>query len=138
MIWTRRKLGMAGIPPAILFLASTALTWQWAKETAERHSLDSLNRQWAAMKGYLRIEALRSSDRSSAQWYYNVDDPDEAAAVRELRERSFIRDSEGRVLHTSPVFERIRPGNSPSVTSQMVGGSRYWIRAGTQLDDARR
>lgn len=79
MTWTRRTLGVAGVPLAILLLASTAQTWQWAEQTTERQALDSLNRQWAAMKGYLRIEGLRPSDRTSVQWYYDVDDPDESA-----------------------------------------------------------
>jgi hypothetical protein len=138
---------LAGVPLAALVLASTtALTWQWARQTTERQALDSLDRQWAAMKGYLRIEAERASNRSSAQWYYHDRDPDESAIVGELRDRSLIVNSDGLVLHTSRPFgpeaarlikTRLAAADRAYWTETRNAG-RYWIRAGVQFDDARR
>src|SRR3954462_14006165 len=103
MFWNanfRRKLLIGGIPLfTILLIVAASLNYIWARSTLERQTLQGLNEDWAAMKGYLRIEYDPGAKNQAAQWYYDSDDPDQAAVVTSIRGRCFIADENGRVLH---------------------------------------
>jgi len=53
-----------------------------------------VNQQWAAMKGYLRIEK-----NAQAFWYYEADDDDESRIVLNIKRVYFIADRNGNVIH---------------------------------------
>ena len=53
---------------------------------------DGLEQEWAAVKGYLRIE------NDKPIWYYDRDDPDESFIIERLRRVYVVADAQGRVL----------------------------------------
>ncbi len=53
---------------------------------------DGLEQEWAAVKGYLRIENGRPI------WYYDRDDPDESFIIERLRHVYVVADGHGKVL----------------------------------------
>jgi heavy metal sensor kinase len=103
-----------------------------------------LNEEWAAVKGYLRLENRRPV------WFFDPQDSEEAFIVRRLRRVFLLTDSEGRILEVSPVYshlgvespEEIRqvlaarqPLWRVRVSDQKIG---YLVRSGVHYDEARR
>ena len=94
-----------------------------------------LNEEWAAVRGYLRIE------KGKTRWFYDREDPDEALIVDRLRQISIVTDLNAKVLESSPNYEEllIEP---PEVIRAMVrnreavwktesmDGKKYLIRQG--------
>jgi heavy metal sensor kinase len=58
-----------------------------------------VNQEWAAMKGYLRIEKNPQDQKTEAFWYYDTDDPDESRIVLNIQRVYFIADSNGKLIH---------------------------------------
>jgi heavy metal sensor kinase len=58
-----------------------------------------VNQQWAALKGYLRLEDNPQTQKTEANWYYDADDPDESRTVLTIQRVYFIADSNGNVIH---------------------------------------
>ncbi|MEO8368384.1 MAG: ATP-binding protein [Candidatus Solibacter sp.] len=57
---------------------------------------EELNGDWAAMKGYMRIEPDPDfGHRMCAAWYYDKDDPDEATIVLDTRKIYMVADQSG-------------------------------------------
>src|SRR5207302_828188 len=91
--------GVAG-----LFLARLA-------NTLENQVQETLNDQWAAMKGYLRIEKKERADPDErAIWYYDSDDDEENRAVLEIKTLYVITDQNGKVI----LDENGQPAVSPA------------------------
>lgn len=65
----------------------------------QKQEQDALNDQWAAMKGYLRIEKKHEIDPDErAIWYYDDGDPDETRIVLEIKNYSFVADASGKPI----------------------------------------
>ncbi len=60
-----------------------------------------LDKDWAAMKGYLRVEA-----KDSASWYYAEDDPDEATIVADIKKIYMIADEDGNLIKNQKTGEQ--------------------------------
>lgn len=58
-----------------------------------------VDQEWAAMKGYLRIEKNPQTQKTEAFWYYDTDDPDESRIVLNIQRVYFIADSNGKLIH---------------------------------------
>jgi heavy metal sensor kinase len=56
---------------------------------------EELNTEWAAMKGYMRIELNRETHQFNASWYYDVEDPDETTIVLDMKKIYLITDQNG-------------------------------------------
>jgi heavy metal sensor kinase len=85
---------------ALLFLITllgTAVVFRAQLVSQLRASAEtSLNDQWAAIKGYLRIEPDPDLDNKlAAAWYYDDKDPDETAQVLNLKKVLLIADEHG-------------------------------------------
>src|SRR5690242_1304140 len=89
----------------------------------------------------------------AAQWYYDTDDPDQAAVVTSIRGRCFIADENGRVLHESDAYHDLGMDSysqtrslirealsSPDVfrTSRVDRRHGHLIRAGVIFDEHHR
>lgn len=78
--------------------------------TLETQEKEALNDQWAAMKGYLRIEKKHEIDPDErAIWYYDDEDQDETRIVYNIKDIYLIADPSGRVI----LDEDDRPAVSP-------------------------
>ncbi|MDQ6664259.1 MAG: hypothetical protein M3Z23_07680, partial [Acidobacteriota bacterium] len=62
---------------------------------------DALEQEWAAVKGYLRIE------RDSPIWYYDRSDPDEDFIVGRLKRVYLLANANGIIREASPVYRSL-------------------------------
>jgi len=59
----------------------------------------AVSEQWAAMKGYLRIESEHETDTEQrAYWYYDDSDEEEKTIVLDIRKIYLVADSNGKVI----------------------------------------
>lgn len=102
-----------------------------------------LTEEWAAMRGYLRIEKPRRKDMPPViNWYYDRDDPEEALIVDRLRQLYLLADAGGNRLQVGPRYGQL-PMESPQEIRHAVeqrrtrwekrrdaSGAMYLIRSG--------
>ena len=95
---------------ALLFtvlLTCVALTFR----AGLSHALDNqiqeeLKDDWAAMKGYMRIEAIPDfGNKICSAWYYNDEDPDETTIVLDTRKIYLVADQNGNPIPDSVSHE---------------------------------
>src|SRR6266550_1561121 len=85
---------------ALLFRARLA-------HTLETEVEDELNQEWAAMKGYMRIERnTELGGKYASSWYYDTDDRDETTIVFDIRKIFMVADQNGNVIPDSTTGER--------------------------------
>ena len=60
---------------------------------------ETLNGNWAAMKGYLRIDV--ESGKNATSWYYDDSDPDESAIVLDIKKVYLVTDQFGNVIQNA-------------------------------------
>ncbi len=65
-------------------------------QTREVHEI--LEAQWAAMKGYLRIQRDHDTGKYQAHWAYDEADPDETTIVLDIKKVHLITDQDGVVI----------------------------------------
>jgi ADP-ribosyl-[dinitrogen reductase] hydrolase len=65
-----------------------------------------LNQEWAAVKGYLRIEKDREIGKNFSNWYYAADDPDEATIVADIKKIYMIADENGNLIQDATTKEQ--------------------------------
>jgi heavy metal sensor kinase len=109
-------------------------------------SLDSqlrevLEQEWAAVKGYLRIE------KNQPIWFYDSKDPDEAFIVGRLQRVYLLTDEHGNVLESSDTYRGIGidpPGEITRVIQEQKPawrtrfnsqGAPFLIRSGVVYDE---
>jgi heavy metal sensor kinase len=88
---------------SVMLIAVGAIYRQKLATTLEAQIRDGLEQEWAAVKGYLRIENNRPI------WYYDRDDPDESTIVERLKRVYVVADAEGNVLVDSQGTPQISP-----------------------------
>ena len=84
---------------AVLLFAVTALFHERLASTLDNQSKDLVEQEWAAMKGYLRIERNPETQRNESYWYYDDVDPDESRIVLNIRRVYLIADTNGNLIH---------------------------------------
>ena len=57
-----------------------------------------LDKEWAATKGYLRIDRDPDLGKNASSWYYAEDDPDEATIIGDIKKIYMIADQEGHLI----------------------------------------
>jgi heavy metal sensor kinase len=107
----------------------------------ERQTRDILDQEWAAVRGYLRIE------NGKPIWYYDPIDPDETFIVTRLQRIYLLADAEGNPIESSGTYrsigiespERIREfvrARKPGTRNRTgPDGSAYLIREGVIFDE---
>jgi len=95
-----------------LLLICTALLFRERLDsTLQKQEQDTLDEEWAAMKGYLRIEKAHEIDRDEkAFWYYDDEDPDETKIVYDLKSLSLIAGAQGNVIMDEDDHPAVSPG----------------------------
>jgi hypothetical protein len=110
---------------ALLLVGAATMHYRWAQAALELQARDRLEQQWAAMKGYLRIERIEQNVQD--QWYYDDRDPDESTIVNDIRSACFIMDAAGSVLRAGPVFQEFGSGFPAEVRTRSNAGRTFWV-----------
>jgi heavy metal sensor kinase len=90
---------------AVLLMAVAGLFRQRLSSELDTQIRDDLNQQWAAMKGYLRIEKDPELGKYASNWYYDDADPDESAIVLDLRKICLVADANGNAIPNATTKE---------------------------------
>jgi len=88
---------------SVMLIAVGGIYRQKLAATLDAQIRDGLEQEWAAVKGYLRIE------NNKPIWYYDRDDPDESVIVERLKRVYVVADAEGNVLADSQGTPQISP-----------------------------
>jgi heavy metal sensor kinase len=83
---------------SMLLIGVAALFRQRLATVQSREVQEILEAQWAAMKGYLRIERDPASGKYQANWHYDEADPDETTIVLDIKKVHLITDQNGNVI----------------------------------------
>ncbi len=100
-----------------LLLIGVALLFRERLDSTLRAEEDqALKDQWAAMKGYLRIEKKHEIDPDErAMWYYDTEDPDETRIVLNIKSIYLIADAAGKVILDEDDQPAVSPGYKENV-----------------------
>jgi heavy metal sensor kinase len=90
---------------ALLLLGVAVLFRQRLQTVQTQEVRDTLDSDWRAMKGYLRIELDRETGKYYAGWYYDIDDPDEVTIVLDLKKVYVITDTGGNIIQNGKTKE---------------------------------
>jgi heavy metal sensor kinase len=115
---------------AVLLFGVAALFRERLSYTLDQQVHDVLEQEWAALKGYLKIE------RGQVNWYYDPEDPDESFIVERMKQVFLMTDAQGHNLGASTQYqvlgidpaEQIRAAVRESVASESPGsaGKAFW------------
>jgi heavy metal sensor kinase len=83
---------------AVLLIAVAVLFRQRLETVQNLEVQDTLENEWRAMKGYLRIELNRPSGKYFAGWFYDAEDPDEVTIVLDIKKVYVITDVDGNTV----------------------------------------
>jgi len=136
---------------ALLLIGIAALFRERLAYSLDAEAHDILDQEWAAMKGYLRIEKVPTRAHLPAvwrpDWEFDKNDPDEDFIVERLRRVYVLTDATGKVMEVSTIYQSIgidSPGEVQAAirSSQPVWklrrsarGTPYLIRAGVVYDE---
>src|SRR5581483_10895694 len=136
---------------ALLLIGAAAIFRARLSIVLQNQAEDTLAQQWAAMKGYMRIEDFGNKP-AEAHWYYDSEDPDETFIVERLRRVFLLTDASGtNEMFISTTYESMGR-ESPTQIQQRVRialaspgkvfsdtryseGEPYFIRAGIVFDE---
>lgn len=137
---------------AILLIGTAAVFRARLSTVLDNQARDTLEQEWAALKGgYVRIENYGSKP-AEAHWYYDQEDPDETFIVERLRRALLLTDASGKnELFMSTTYESF--GREPQAEVQQrirailaspgrvywdirySDGEPYLVRAGVVFDE---
>lgn len=132
----------------LLLLGLGLLFRQMLVNIAKDQANELLNEEWAAIKGYLRIEHLYPL------WYYDYADPEEALIVDRLKNNYLIADSNGIAIQWAPFFSSLKLTQPDQIRTRLKqleqtqqpliellytdNGVPYLVRSGIMPDEHRR
>jgi two-component system OmpR family sensor kinase len=125
-----------------LLLASAGMLFRKIlAENLDTSIRDSINQEWAAMKGFLRII------NGDPKWFADPEDPDETYIVSRIKRIYLLTNAYGSVLGSSDLYASLGEDTPDEVRATMASkeptwkvkhtpdGARYLIRSGVVLDD---
>lgn len=128
----------------ILILALGLLFRETLDHTLQSNASAILDEEWAAVKGYLRVEGHRPV------WFFDRDDQEEAFIVQRLRRVFLLTDRLGTVLEVSEDYAKLgvespgqvrdilQSGKTVERTRYSPEGEPFLVRTGPHLDDGRK
>jgi heavy metal sensor kinase len=139
---------------ALLLVGIAALFRERLAYSLNAEAHDVLDQEWAAMKGYLRIERVPTRAHAPPvwrpDWEFDKNDPDEDFIVERLRRVYVLTDANGKVMEVSTAYQSIGIDSPEEVqaairSSQPVWklrrsarGTPYLVRAGVVYDEKHR
>jgi heavy metal sensor kinase len=101
----------------VMLIGVGAIYRQTLVTSLDAQTRDGLEQEWAAAKGYLRIE----NDRPI--WFYDHNDPDESFIVERLRRVYMLADAQGNVMEYSVIYKSIG-FDSPAEIAAVIRSSK--------------
>lgn len=86
----------------------------------DRHIREVLNQEWAAIKGYLRVE------NGQPVWFYDREDPDESFIVGRLQHFYLLTDAEGGVIESSEEYSSLGIDSPEDIRAVMRSPKPVW------------
>ena len=144
-----RTLLVGTLVLSVLVICSIIFARGRVSTVLANQAVDALDQQWAAMKGYLRIE-------DAPRWYYDQTDPDQASAVAKIRTLFLLTDKTGRPLEQSRAYQMIGAESPQEISGRVnaalsapasgrafwslrkVHGAPFMVRAGVIFDELHR
>jgi heavy metal sensor kinase len=136
---------------ALLLVGIAALFRERLAYSLDSEAHDVLDQEWAAVKGYLRIERVPGRGHPPPtwrpDWEFDKNDPDEDFIVERLRRVYLLTDAKGNVMQVSNIYQStgidtpeeiqaaIRSPQPTWKTRRGPDGTRYLIRAGVVYDE---
>lgn len=125
----------------LLFGTSAILFRQFLVLSLESQSRETLDQEWGALKGYLRIEHGRPV------WYVDHHDPDEAGIEARIKQVYLLAETNGNILEESPEFRLLGLDSQAAIRAAASSKEkwiektssknvRYLVRAGLIADEA--
>jgi hypothetical protein len=145
----RRNLSFsAAVFGALLLAIAGAVHYRFFHATLEQNARGALEKDWGAMKGYLRLERESPSSEVRANWYYDDRDAEESVAVKGIRDRCVIVDRAGRIVHQPPslpamgnrlagILKSLDSRDTTIITEIRDDHATYLVRAGVLSDERR-
>ncbi|MBY0506570.1 MAG: HAMP domain-containing protein [Bryobacteraceae bacterium] len=142
----RFRLTVSYVVLFTLALVAIGISFRGLLSGASRRQIElTLEEEFGEVKGFLRME------RNRPVWFYDRQDPDEAAIVARIRNGAFLlTDSQGQVLESSSLYRRmglepqveivsVMQANRPRIrVRQDPDGDEYVIREGIFVDGPNR
>jgi two-component system OmpR family sensor kinase len=104
----------------LLIAASSLLFRQFLVISLDSQTRETLEQEWGALKGYLRIEHGRP------HWYVDFADPDEAGIGARLRQVYILAETNGTIKQESPEF-RLLGLDTANAIQQASSNAEHWI-----------
>lgn len=102
------------------------------RETLDDRMREIVEQEWAAVKGYLRIE------NEVSVWYFDSKDPEESSFVERLQRIILIADSKGKVLEASNGYRALGVESSQVLQGRfilgMAGNKDFIVRSDSKGD----
>lgn len=136
---------------ALLLIGIAALFRERLAYSLDSEAHDVLDQEWAAVKGYLRIERVPVRGHAPPQWRpdweFDKNDPDEDFIVERLRRVYLLTDSKGNVMQVSSIYQSIGVESPEEIEAAVrtpkpiwkmrrnSRGTPFLIRAGVVYDE---
>ena len=136
---------------ALLLVAIAAVFRERLAYSLDSEAHDVLDQEWAAMKGYLRIERVPMRGHVPPVWRevweFDKNDPDEDFIVERLRRVYLLTDAKGSVMQVSSIYQSIGIESPQEIqaaikasqpiwrTRRNSHGTPYLIRGGVVYDE---
>jgi hypothetical protein len=93
---------------------------EFLSNSLDNNIRDVLNQDWAALRGYLRIE------KGEPKWFYDRDDTDENYIVSRLKRVYLITDARGTVLEGSEAYAELGEDTPDEVRATLRSHDPTW------------
>ena len=104
----------------LLIAASTILFRQFLATSLDTQARETLEQEWGALKGYLRIE------RGNPIWYVDRNDPDEAGIEARIRQIYWLAGTDGKFIQGSQEFHSLNL-DRPEAIRAAAASPEKWI-----------
>ncbi len=104
----------------LLFATSAILFRQFLVLSLDSQTRETLDQEWGAFKGYLRIE------HGKPIWYVDNNDPDEAGIEARLKQVYLLAKTDGYIIQESPEF-RLLGLDGPAAIQAAAASSEKWV-----------
>ena len=119
--WLRFRLTLSYALFFTLLLAVVGVIFHtFLKNNLDSNIRDILDQDWAALRGYLRIE------KGTPKWFFDQDDSDENYIVSRLKRVYLITDARGTVLEGSVAYAELGEDTPDEVSATLRSKEATW------------